>query len=636
MSTALYPLAAMRSGLCRVLMGLLLLAVASLVALALLARDLARPAMAAQAERNAGVAASAVAGQIRRALEVGVPVQRLQGVDSVLQEALQSAPELAYLAFVVDGTVQAVAVRSPIAAAVPVRRGASLPGTAALVRVEVQVVGSATVTAAYPVALVDRIVAATLVDMLLAVVVALVLAGEFGRAAWSRAALRSLLAYEWASGGPAARGSDWAARVRGWRRQMELGAHVRNEAATLAQVKLRLLVFLVALSDELVRPFFVMHAADVTPLDPNWSSALLAGVPITAFMVTLAVSQPLGSALARRVPLGAALGVTAAAGAVLLGLTARAADGATLLALRAGSGFVYGLLLILAQAALLRIATRASRARGLADVPAAIVAAGIVGPAIGGLGAELLGEAASFFLCALCMVGAMAVALRLPRLPQADPAARVIRLRQGLAAALRHPRVLAVTWLAAIPARLAAAALLAVLVPLYLADHGESPLMTGRVLALYFMSFMLAVPVVARYSDRSGRRRGWVVGGGAVSALACVLLPLLAPSVGPVWAAAAGCALLGLGQALLSAPQLALVTEAVEREPRAGADTDAEHALAAFRFLERVGSIAAPLVAAAAATAFGLAGAAGLIGAILGVATLLLWLVLRGYREEKG
>jgi MFS family permease len=607
----------------------LLFALASLTVLALAARDLARPLMAAEAERNAGVAATAIASQIRRAVEIGVPLARLPGLDAVLDDALAAAPELAYLAVVADGRVLAATARLDA----PLQRAAPLPAQPALAQARVAVADVAEVVAAYPLALVDRIVAQTLLDMLLALVVALVLAGEFGRAAWNRAALRPLLAFEWARASAAAGGPAWPDRLRRWRSDLRPGADARDKAALGAQVKLRLLVFLVALSDELVRPFFALHAVEVAPLDPRWSPSVLAGVPITAFMLTLALAQPLGSALARRLPLGPTMAAAAAVGAVLLGLTARADDGATLLALRAASGFVYGLLLILAQAALLRITTRASRARTLADVPAAIVAAGIVGPALGGLGAELLGAAATFLLCALCMAGALAVALLLPRLPAADPAARVLHLRQGLAAALRHPRILAVTWLAAIPARLAAAALLAVLVPLYLDASGASPLMAGRVLALYFVAFMLMVPLVALHSDRSGRRRSWVVGGSAVSALACALLPLLAPSLGPAWAAAIGCAMLGLGQALLSAPQLALVTEAVERERRAGASADAEHALAAFRLLERLGSIAAPLAVAAAVPMFGLAGTAGMFGAILAVATLLLWLALSTYRE---
>lgn len=82
------------------------------------------------------------------------------------------------------------------------------------------------------------------------------------------------------------------------------------------------------------------------------------------------------------------------------------------------------------------------------------------------------------------------------------------------------------------------------------------------------------------------------------------------------------CALLGLGQAMQSSPQLALVTEIFEH--RAGSQQLAtpEQALAAFRLLERLGSIAAPFATAWAVSAFGYAGAMWAIGIFLTVATL--------------
>jgi MFS family permease len=142
---------------------------------------------------------------------------------------------------------------------------------------------------------------------------------------------------------------------------------------------------------------------------------------------------------------------------------------------------------------------------------------------------------------------------------------------------------------------------------------------------------MAVAPWVARRSDRSRRRKPWVVAGCALSAAACLAFPL----VGGVAGAAIACALLGVGQALLSGPVIALVTEAFDRDPHATQIVGAtpEQALAAFRFIERFGSIAAPFAAAACVALFGLQGAIGAIGLLLGAGAVAVYIGLARYKE---
>lgn len=202
-----------------------------------------------------------------------------------------------------------------------------------------------------------------------------------------------------------------------------------------------------------------------------------------------------------------------------------------------------------------------------------------------------------------------------------------------MALVLLHHRLMAVTWFAAVPARLAAAALLLVVTPLYLLELGETPVAAGRVLLLYFLTFMVIAPWVARWSDERQQRRRWILWGCAVSAVACALLPLW----GGVLGAACCCALLGVGQAMLSAPQLALVSEAVGADagPHARHPITPEQALAAFRFIERFGSILAPFAVALAVGGLGLAGAVGLIGAVLAMGTVGIAIALPDNSQRK-
>lgn len=383
------------------------------------------------------------------------------------------------------------------------------------------------------------------------------------------------------------------------------------------------MVFATAMSEELMRPFFAVFA-----LERSTQVAL----PVGMFMFTLAMAQPLGPWLTRRVETSRALAVVALLGAVGLLLTAVSSSALALVGLRAVSGIVYGLILILVQTTIVRITDFRRRAVGLTEVSAAIVAAGVCGPALGGLLAERLGTDAAFAACAGCLVAAALLSLRIAPLRSKDRSGlATLGGWRGITAVMVQPQVAAVTWFAAVPARLAAAALLVVLTPLYLEAQAVPAHVTGQVLMLYFLMFVVTAPWVARGSDRHHRRRPWIVAGCALSAAACMALP----AIGGVMGAALCCGLLGVAQALLSAPQLALVTETFERDPLATQSLGAtpEQALAAFRFVERVGSVVAPFAVTLAIAWGGLAGAAHLLALILLAGTVGVAVGLRSLRE---
>lgn len=167
--------------------------------------------------------------------------------------------------------------------------------------------------------------------------------------------------------------------------------------------------------------------------------------------------------------------------------------------------------------------------------------------------------------------------------------------------------------------------ILSVVVPLYMNELQQPPAVAGRVLLLYFLCFALTASLAAHWSDLLGQRKPFIVAGGVLSVLACLSLPAL----GGVWGMAACCALLGFGQAMQSSPQIALTTEAFEGVEASRASATPEQALAAFRLIERGGSIVAPFVTAVAVTAFGYAGAVVAVGLLLSVSTLSLAAGLR-------
>ncbi|MET1114148.1 MAG: MFS transporter [Comamonas sp.] len=549
-------------------------------------RETARPLVAQQMAENADAMARTLGQQIAHAQDLGIPLAQLHATHQRSrheENATRAAQELRWS-----------------------------PATPQGARVQ----------AGYPADYIDRDLAGMLLDLALALVVSAVLLLECARGRWQRSTLGALAAQRLARCGQGA-ASGWAAIVRHVAATFTAAA---PDPATTAQLtRLRLVIFLIALSEELLRPFLTLFALDMPLLGLQLSQPMAAGLPVAAFMATLALAQPVGPALARRMDPRSGLVLSALAGSLALMATGAAQSEQALVTLRALAGMAYGLALILAQIALVRITPPAQRARGMTQIAGAIVAAGIVGPPFGGMVAAQAGPAVGFIACALCLMLAAVASRRLAPVPAAASAGSATGGWRGYAAVLRNPRALAVIFGAGLPARLVAVTLLVVVVPLQMSALQQPETVTGRALLLYFLVFALSVSWFAQWSDASGRRAPFLIAGGLLGTLACWALP----GVGGVPGMALGCALLGLAQALQCSTQLALVTELFE--PQAGKPQHAspEQALAAFRLLERLGSIAAPFATAWAVAAFGHDGAMWAIGLFLAAATLGMLPALR-------
>ena len=628
-----------------IVLSLLMLALAP-ACMVWIARDEARPLVSRQLEDNAEDVGQTVAIEIDRALRLGIPWEHLNGVQALFAQQLEHAPELSYIALRgPSDTAQRIAWSRNVDASED-------RSTALQSRSFPLAQPNRTLAVAYSLNYVDGQLRGMMIDLVLAFVIAIVLMRELTRGLWRKSLLHPLLQLDEAR--------LWQ-RVRTvWSRKHTVQAHAAQHDAQLAQeclqqlhaamrtvpaqgaaseesaswisgqlTLLRLAVFLIALSEELLRPFFTVFASEVQAADSRLSPSMVAGMPVAAFMATLALTQIAGPSIARRFDLRWSLMTAALVGTCAMAATSLAHDVYSLVALRALAGIAYGLGFIIAQTAVVRITPSQRRARGLSELSAAIVAAGIVGPPFGGMIAARAGDAIGFAACALCLVAAALVALRLSLRKQA-PQGNTKGLTttggwRGYMAVLREPRAIFVILGAALPARLVAVTVLSVVVPLYMSALQQPPAVAGRVLLLYFLCFAATSTLIAHWSDITGQRKSFIYLGGLLSVLACVSMMVVDGAAGM----ALCCALLGFGQAFQSAPQLALATEVFEpREGDRPSPATPEQALAAFRFLERAGSIVAPFVTAVAITAWGYAGAVLAVGVIVGVATLGMMLGL--------
>ena len=275
---------------------------------------------------------------------------------------------------------------------------------------------------------------------------------------------------------------------------------------------------------------------------------------------------------------------------------------------------------------MLRIGRVTGRARAMAEFVAGVVAAGICGPAIGGLLAVKFGTTFTFVVSGCCALIAIVFAMGTKDTRAAEITAKSFSAK-AVVETMRHPRLLLLMIFSAIPGKIASTAVLLMLVPLATAEMGESPSVAGRLLLLFFLGFFLVAGFAARLSDRLNLRKPFIAAGGLLSALAC----LSGYAFDNIWGLFLTCSLLGLGQAWLSSPQIILVTQVMDAS---GTAADSELVLGFYRLVERFGGALGPVLAAVFIKQIGLGGAMLAFGLILAIGCLVTMLTLWSYKEN--
>ncbi|MBE0531151.1 MAG: MFS transporter [Rhodospirillales bacterium] len=391
-------------------------------------------------------------------------------------------------------------------------------------------------------------------------------------------------------------------------------------------VGVRLLSFLFVFAEELARPFLPSYVDGFTQQMSDLGTGMATGIVIGLHMLIFASVMPVASMLyvrlgRRRLYIVGAL--VASAGLAGTGLAASYWD---LLVWRALSAIGYATTFVACQGFVLELTNRDNRAQGAAMMVGGITLADICGPAVGGIVAERIGYSATLLMAAA--VAALTV-LAVRSLMGRDAAhAEVpgrITLRDFAVAFGNRPFAVQLL-LAAIPAKFLLTGFLFYLVPVTLADLGSPEGDIGRVVMIYGLAMMVGSPLFARVSDR-WQRHGLVVAiGGIVSAIGLIALPFV-PATLLVVAVPVAVAALGFGQSMSITAQVSLVISLLPATDRQRGQSPG---LTVLRFVERVGGGFGPVVAAALADSFGLVGSIGILG-LYGTISFLLYATLVAY-----
>ncbi|MBH9576416.1 MFS transporter [Inhella proteolytica] len=496
-------------------------------------------------ERKAEVVGASVAQLVGKALQHGMALPELVGVEDYLAAQREQHPELAWLGL--RDAQGVLRFESGSAVAQPAQVVGIEAGGQRLGQVEVHVSPEP----------LQRTLRELLLDLAVVAVVAAFVVRELQRAALARQAV--------------------------------------GDGQVLARLRLPLLLFMLA--EEFTRAFLPGFARSLGEGGSHW----VAGLPIVVFMLMVALGQPgLGrwsERLGRRRALasGAALGALALLGAALAPSTA------ALLLWRALGGLAFALVFVAGQGLVVAHSSAPERTRAFAGFVSAIMVAGVCGPPLGGLAADYLGPRGAFALAALWALLAWVACLGLPREPGQAPAGAPLSLGD-LGRLLRQPGFRGISLAAALPAKLLLAGGCFYLVPLLLAARGETAAAAGRAQMLYALCLLATLPLGTRAAER-GWPLGRLVGLGLLLSTVGALALLAG---GGLWPVMAAMAVLGAGQGVSIAAQSSWLAQLCAAELQAHGP-GAVYGF--YRLLERLGNALGPLAAAALVGPWGLGGA---------------------------
>ena len=380
-------------------------------------------------------------------------------------------------------------------------------------------------------------------------------------------------------------------------------------------VVVRILTLLFMSAEMLSRSFLPLYAGSLSDHGLGLPDGLRASVPITAFLLGVALSMPFAGRWSdqigrRRSYIAGALFV--ATGLASVGLIP---DYLVLVIGRTITGVGYALMYMACQGFVIDRTNLRDPGKGFAMFIGAISIAEICAPAIGGVLADRIGYRLVFIAGAAVALIAAALATRL--LDQ-SPGGRVGKplQRLRLSALAGNYRFWTLAMLSGVPAKLLYTGFLMFLVPVLLSGLGSSQSEIGRYTMIYGLMAVALAPMFARLADRYDAHAQLVGLGGLLSGLG--LLPVLgAPSTHAVLL---GIAAIGLGQSMSISAQMVLLTRATRALAQ---QTSPGQVVGVFRLLERSGAAAGPVVVGALVSALGAPKTMTLLGGLALLSSLL-------------
>ncbi len=405
--------------------------------------------------------------------------------------------------------------------------------------------------------------------------------------------------------------------------------------------RLRLPLFLFFLSSELPRSFLPVwsNSLAVQPFPSGWHGGwvdsllapvtslpetVLATIPISAYLLSMALASPFAGKYCARRGSRSLLSVSVAL-AIAGHLCAFFADSLIVLCVaRVIAGLSFGCASV---AAFDYIGSQpGGRAAGMGLYLSALVAAGICGTGIGALIVDRAGIPVVF---AFGMVCSALTAASLTGMPAS--LTRRDYISQSLIGSVGHllatPAFLRLIVLITLPMQIVQQGLLFYWAPLALAALGESTSFVGLAMMCYFLAVLLLNGPSARFADLTNQHNRMVMAGMGLAAVACAFWGVI---YNP-WFVAAGVVLIGVAWAI-GFPSTGALSLRLSQSSLMGVEPAVS--IGVYRTIERTGAMLAPILVAFLIVTLGYQHAALVLGAVLLSCALLHGWVSKGKPNE--
>jgi len=359
--------------------------------------------------------------------------------------------------------------------------------------------------------------------------------------------------------------------------------------------QIRMPFFLFIFSEEMSRSFFPLFVIGFIPIEPTLSYELMISLPITLFMVATFLATLFAGKWTYRMGcsrlfiLGIVFAFSGYCGTFL------ADSYAELILWRCLNGVGYGLIFNACETWIALHSRESNRAHGASAYVGAIFAGYICGPSLGGMLAQYVGQDTTFLISAgLALISGYA-AYRL--LESADTASQDSPAKlSGLKPwkiLFSNYRFIGIVF-TAVATRTTLSAFLFFLIPLYLNELGHTTTEIGQMMMLYGGIIVIGTPGISGFCDRIRRYFPMTVAGAAISGLG-LLFVLTSGVIGESRAVLVSIVAVGLGHCLILSPQYAMMQEIVHdyRE-----QIEQSVSISIYRFVDRIGLIIGPVLAA--------------------------------------
>ncbi len=362
---------------------------------------------------------------------------------------------------------------------------------------------------------------------------------------------------------------------------------------------IRVPFFLFIFSEELSRSFFPLFVGSLVPIEPVLSYEVMIGLPITLFMTATFAATLFAGGLTHR--LGSSRLFLLGVGCAFIGYlgTFLSDSYLELVVWRCLNGIGYGLIFNACETWVALHAKESNRAYSASSFVGAVFAGIVCGPSLGGMFADYVGPQATFLISAGLSILSGLTAYRL----LGSSKSKSVREENKV---VDTPRIL--PWkvlfsnarfigvvLTAVPTKTTLSGFLFFMVPLYLNELGYTKTQTGQVMMLYGALILVGTPFVSRLADHTRRYTMILFSGSLMSGLGLIIILTGTYLNNEYFAVLIAIIALGSGHCLIMSPQFAIVQEIVYSYRDVIA---MPVSISVYRFVDRVGLIIGPMLAA--------------------------------------